>query len=511
MRFGLSEQTIEKICGVFAKHSAIDKAVLYGSRAKGNFRPGSDIDLSLHGTGISLKELGKIDSEVDDLLLPYSVDLLIFDDLDHAKLRDHIERVGVIFYQRRNTTQDKAAFGAVGWYTEKLGEVCAFLNRGISPKYIEEGGVCVLNQKCIRDHRISYEQARRHDMEAKAVSDARFIQLGDVLVNSTGTGTLGRVAQVRELPPELTTVDSHVTIVRPKPNKFFPDFFGYMLIVIEEAIKEAGEGCGGQTELSRSVLADNFSVRFPASVSDQKRIANILDEAFGGIDAAKANAEENLQNARALFESHLQSIFTQRGHGWEYKSLSKIAKDFGRGKSKHRPRNEPKLYNGDYPFIQTGDISNAAHWITSYSQTYSEMGLAQSKLWPRGTVCIAIVGANVGETAILDFDACFPDSVIGIVTNDQLAVNEYVDYLLQSFKALLKEKGKGTARDNINLGTFDSQKFPFPKVDEQKKIVSILNKLADETQRLESIYQQKLAALDALKKSLLDQAFTGQL
>lgn len=102
MRFGLSEQTIEKICDVFAKHSAIDMAVLFGSRAKGNFRPGSDVDLSLHGTEISLKELGEIEFEMDDLLLPYKVDLLIFDNLDHAKLREHIERVGVIFYQRRN-------------------------------------------------------------------------------------------------------------------------------------------------------------------------------------------------------------------------------------------------------------------------------------------------------------------------------------------------------------------------------------------------------------------------
>ena len=132
-----------------------------------------------------------------------------------------------------------------GWQTDKLGSVCLLLNRGISPKYLEEGGVCVLNQKCVRDHRINYEQSRRHDHDAKKVSPDRFIQLGDVLVNSTGTGTLGRVAQVREQPPESTTVDSHVTIVRPSPNKFFSEFFGYMLQFIEEEIKEAGEGCGG--------------------------------------------------------------------------------------------------------------------------------------------------------------------------------------------------------------------------------------------------------------------------
>jgi len=100
MRYGLSEQTVEKICGVFAKHPAIDQAVLYGSRAKGNFKPGSDIDVSLHGAGISTQELGDIAFELDELLLPYSIDLLVFDHLDHAELREHIESVGVIFYQR---------------------------------------------------------------------------------------------------------------------------------------------------------------------------------------------------------------------------------------------------------------------------------------------------------------------------------------------------------------------------------------------------------------------------
>ncbi len=398
-----------------------------------------------------------------------------------------------------------------GWQTEKLGQVCSFLNRGISPKYLEKGGMCVLNQKCIRDHTINFELARRHDSSAKRVSAERLVQLGDVLINSTGTGTLGRVAQLREAPIEPTTVDSHVTIARPLPGKFFSDFFGYMLIFIEEAIKESGEGCGGQTELARSVLAEKFSVAYPSSHSEQHRIVAILDEAFDGIATAKANAEKNLQNARALFESHLQSVFTERGEGWREKRLAEVSREFGRGKSKHRPRNEPKLYDGPYPFIQTGDISNADHWLTDFTQTYSELGLAQSRLWPKGTICIAIVGATVGETAILDFESCFPDSVIGIVVNEDLADNEYVEFLLQSFKALLKEKGKGTARDNINLGTFENQMFPFPHLKKQKAIVATLNALREETQRLESLYRQKLIALDALKKSLLHQAFSGKL
>lgn len=245
-------------------------------------------------------------------------------------------------------------------------------------------------------------------------------------------------------------------------------------------------------------------------IPEQQRIVGILDEAFEGIANARANAEKNLQNARALFESHLQSVFTQRGKGWKEKTLEEVANTFGRGKSKHRPRNEPKLYGGKYPFIQTGDIRNADHFITDYSQTYSEAGLAQSKLWQKGTICITIA-ANIAETGILGFDACFPDSVIGLVPNPKEAEVDFVEYLLQSFKARIQAMGKGSAQANINMGTFENERFPFPSVIEQKQIVTKLDSLRAETQRLATLYTQKLTALEALKKSLLHQAFTGRL
>ena len=335
-----------------------------------------------------------------------------------------------------------------GWEIKKLGEICEKIGRGISPKYIENNGIIVLNQKCIRDHKINFDLARRHEEKNKNVSIDKFIRIGDVLVNSTGEGTLGRVAQVRNLPMEKVTIDSHVSIVRPLKDIFYIDFFGWAMVFIEGEIKKSGAGASGQIELARTVLENNFSINYPKSISEQQRIVSILDEAFAAIAKAKANAEQNLKNAKELFESYLQWVFENKGDGWEEKTLKEISIEFARGKSKHRPRGDESLLGGEYPLIQTGDISNAEHWIYEFSQTYNEKGLAQSKLWPKRTICIAIVGANVGETAILNFDACFPDSVIGIVVNPKKANCEYVDYLLQTFKAYLKEKGKGTARDN---------------------------------------------------------------
>ncbi|MCC5016364.1 restriction endonuclease subunit S [Legionella sp. 31fI33] len=161
----------------------------------------------------------------------------------------------------------------------------------------------------------------------------------------------------------------------------------------------------------------------------------------------------------------------------EWRTLPEMAFDFGRGKSKHRPRNDKRLYGGDIPFIQTGDIRSASHIITQYSQTYSDFGLKQSKLWPKGTLCITIA-ANIAETSILGFDACFPDSVIGFVADTKKTSAGYVEYLLQSTKNKLEEKGreKSSAQSNINLATFEQLKLPFPSLAEQDRIVTILDK-----------------------------------
>lgn len=211
-----------------------------------------------------------------------------------------------------------------GWKSAKLGEVSEMIKRGVAPKYIDSGGVCVINQKCVRDHCINYALARRHDIDAKKVPQERFIQLGDVLVNSTGTGTLGRVAQVRKEPNEPATVDTHVTIVRPVDGLFYHDFFGYMLIKIEDEIIRSGEGASGQTELPRKKLENLFTVSFPESTEEQKCIVAILDEAFEGIDTVVANTEKNLANVREIFEICRDNIFGARAESWNSVELDEL-------------------------------------------------------------------------------------------------------------------------------------------------------------------------------------------
>lgn len=398
-----------------------------------------------------------------------------------------------------------------GWETKTLADVCEVFADG---DWVESKDQAQEGIRLIQTGNVGQGIFKDRGDKARYISEETFSRLrcteifeGDCLISRL-PDPVGRSCILPDTGERMiTAVDC--TIVRFDSRQVLAPFFNFysQSLAYLKAVDSATTGTT-RNRISRSNLG-LIPIPVPP-LPEQRRIVALLDEAFEGIANAKANAEKNLQNARALFESHLQSVFSQRGEGWKQSTLAEIATVFGRGKSRHRPRNEKKLYGGKYPFIQTGDIRNADHVITEYSQTYSEAGLAQSKLWPKGTICITIA-ANIAETGILGFDACFPDSVIGLITNPDEADAGFVEYLLRLFKARLQAMGKGSAQANINMGTFESERFPFPPVPEQRLIVATLDTLRDETQRLASIYERKLAALGALKKSLLDQAFTGRL
>jgi len=149
-----------------------------------------------------------------------------------------------------------------------------------------------------------------------------------------------------------------------------------------------------------------------------------------------------------------------------------------RGKSKHRPRNDPSLYGGKYPFIQTGDVKHSNFYVTTYDQSYNEKGLAQSKLWEPGTLCVTIA-ANIAETAILGIPACFPDSIIGFVPQKNVSDVKYVKYCLDTFKIQMKLISQGTTQDNMSLEKLLSIRFKVPNFRTQRKIAAILSAYDD--------------------------------
>ncbi|MEX2374376.1 MAG: restriction endonuclease subunit S [Dehalococcoidia bacterium] len=258
-------------------------------------------------------------------------------------------------------------------------------------------------------------------------------------------------------------------------------------------------------------LADIKSLRVPLPpLSEQRRIVAVLDQAFAGIEKVLVNIESNVADARALFEGYLTDVFSRRGEGWTDKRLREVALDFGRGKSKHRPRNDPRLFGEKYPFIQTSEVRQSNQFIREASKYYSDFGLSQSKLWPKGTVCITIA-ANIAETGILDFDACFPDSVIGLVVDEEKACNRFVEYALRHMKDVLQAEGKGSAQDNINLRTFETRRFPFPPLPEQVSIADECDAIEQEVKQYIAICAAKRERADELKQSMLHRAFAGKL
>ena len=278
-----------------------------------------------------------------------------------------------------------------------------------------------------------------------------------------------------------------------------------------DTIRKSIDSTSTGARMPRANMNEVMRFEIPlGSLEEQRRIVAVLDEAFEGLDRARAHAEANACNAQELLDNLLITIFREIEVDADHIRLSDAANDFGRGRSRHRPRNDFDLYGGDYPFIQTGDVRNSKGVIGNYSQTYNERGLAQSKLWPKGAICITIA-ANIAETGILGINACFPDSVIGMVCNKEVTIPEYVEFMLRFYATDLKAQAKGSAQDNINLGTFERARFPFPAIDIQHQVVGRLQQLSDDIDLLEDGFDTHLVDIEDLRQSLLQCAFAGEL
>lgn len=190
--------------------------------------------------------------------------------------------------------------------------------------------------------------------------------------------------------------------------------------------------------------------------------------------------------------------------GWEWSRLPEIG-ELARGKSKHRPRNDPKLYEeGKYPLIQTGDVARSNGSISTYGATYNDFGLEQSRLWPAQTLCITIA-ANIADTGLLEFDACFPDSVVGF--NGFLGVsNRFYEFFVRTYKEKLAEFAPSTAQKNINLEILSSMLIPVSPLPEQQRIVEKVDELFALCDQLQDRLQKASETEQHLTNAIVEQA-----
>ncbi len=299
-----------------------------------------------------------------------------------------------------------------------------------------------------------------------------------------------------------------------KDESLVPQFLYYLFRTrfFADKIKETATGTMVRHTAPNRILANKILV---PPIPEQKRIVAILDEAFEGIDRAIANTQKNLTNSRELFESYLNAIFTQKGDGWVEKKLGDLSERITKGSS-------PKWQGINYVdepgilFVTSENVGENQMLFEKMKYVEEIFNQKDSKsILSFGDVLTNIVGASIGRTAIYDREesANINQAVCLIRCNPDKLLNKYLSYLLNSpyFRHILHENEINNARANLSLSFFRELQIPLPSLEEQQFIVFKMDELAAETQRLETIYRQKIAALNELKQSILQKAFTGEL
>ncbi|POA39005.1 restriction endonuclease subunit S [Pseudomonas sp. GW456-12-1-14-TSB6] len=362
----------------------------------------------------------------------------------------------------------------------ELGQL--FRGSGLQKKDFTETGVPAIHYGQIYTYYGLSTSKTKSFVSPDLARQLRKVNQGDVIITNTSENLEDVGKALVYLGEQQAVTGGHATILRPG-NCLLGKYFAHFT----QTSKFSGEKrrYAKGTKVIDVSATDMAKIRIPIPCPDnpkksleiQSEIVRILDTFTELAAELAAELTSELRVRKKQYNYYLEKLLSFETEEVEWRTLPEMSLDFGRGRSKHRPRNDGKLYGGNIPFIQTGDIRGAARIITSYEQTYSELGLKQSKLWPKGTLCITIA-ANIAETSILGFDACFPDSVIGFVADPSKTSSAYVEFVLQAAKGALEQKGKerSSAQSNINLETFEQLRLPFPSLVEQARIVATLDK-----------------------------------
>ena len=395
-----------------------------------------------------------------------------------------------------------------GWHTKPLGDICRLIGGGTPSKGKMEYYAGNIPWATVRDMRseVITETECKVTKEAVKSSATNVIPMGNIVIATrVGLGKvclLGQDTAINQDLRGIVPIDPKILSVR---------FLFWWLISITDSI--VAEGTGATVQGVKLPFVRSLQAPVPP-LAEQRRIGGILDEAFEGIATAKANAEKNLQNARAVFESHLNAVFTQRGKGWVDKKLVDVAESISTG-----------------PF---GTMLHKSDYISNGIPLVNPMNIVESRIVPSSRMMVSIETRErlcsyvlqtgdvvIGRRGDLGRCALVTDTEAGWLCGTGsffLRLSKAMDgkyfvalFSSKQFRKRLENSAVGTTMSNLNHSILKELLIPVPPIAEQKSIMARADEMLCEVARLESIYQQKLNALEELKKSLLHQAFTGAL
>lgn len=378
----------------------------------------------------------------------------------------------------------------------KLGEVCIQITDGSHnpPSGVEQSEYLMLSSKNIDDDFITLDSPRFLSHSDYIAENKRTtVSEGDLLMAIVGT--IGRVAIV---PEELKGIclQRSVAVIKPEREVVNNRYLMYQLQNMRPFLEKEARGVAQKGIYLKQV--SQLDIKLP-ELEHQMQIVKVLDKASKLIFLRR----QQLAKLDELVKARFVEMFgdpVKNTMDWEIKPLSELG-ELNRGVSKARPRNSPELLGGPYPLIQTGEVANAKTYITSFNSTYSEKGLAQSKMWPKGTLCITIA-ANIAQTSILTFDACFPDSVVGFISRNM--TNElFIHYWFSFFQKILDEQAPQVAQKNINLKILSELNVIVPPLSLQNRFAAFVERVDQQKQTV----QQSLEKLELMKKALMQEYF----
>ena len=381
------------------------------------------------------------------------------------------------------------------WHEVPLRELVGYISKGIAPSYAEEASestIRVLNQKCNRNFRISYGDSRLHDTRKKKVPPERYVKPDDILINSTGAGTAGRIAQIEDVP-SATTIDGHMILIRSN-GKVTQKFLGYALKAHQWEVLQLDEGSTGQTELNRDRLLDEIMINYPVSLDEQNAIVGTLESIDRKLIVNEQLNDNLQQQAAALFSS----LYDRTNTEVRFTDLIQI---LGGGTPK---TGENTYWNGNIAFFTPKDVGTP--YTLSTEKTITEEGLSHcnSRLYPVNTVFVTARG-TVGKVGMSGVPMAMNQSCYALVGKETHQLLVYF-YTLKTVDRL-KHKASGAVFDAITTRDFESEQIMKLSDEDAKSFLCIaapmFQKVLDN-----GIENQRLSTL---RDSLLPKLMSGEI